>query len=150
MIFQRVMRDGTRSPRQAASAAAGQTKRVAPDAMIPAEQGPQSKQVRFLPTLPLLLILAGCATPRAGYRPLPQLHLQTFPPRSAESTNAPPPKFSACLVWQVPTGIVVKAWVVQSSSNLVDFVDMPGNWDCSTPGVQMTNPAGFYRLKGIR
>lgn len=93
-------------------------------------------------------LLTSCATPPAGYRPLPQLHLQPLPPRAAEATNAPPPKFSACLVWQVPTGVVVKAWVVQTSSNLVDFVDMPGNWDCTTPGVQMTNPAGFYRLKG--
>ena len=96
----------------------------------------------------LAFLLTSCATPPAGYRPLLR-PMSVFPASSeAAKMDTPPAPLTTCFIWQYPTGAVVTAWILQSSSNLVDWVDIGPCPDCADPALQMSNACGFFRMKG--
>ena len=97
-----------------------------------------------------LFLVAGCAVPKAT-KPTPP----PLPPLPALSLLAPKPLLLSHLStntvpWIYPASINPSnfCWTLQSSANLVDWVDLPGA--CVTDPLYgfATNGAGFWRLKG--
>lgn len=105
----------------------------------------------------LPLLLASCAAPPAGFRPLILPRVST-PARSIEAEKMDMPtlrfepvtRFEAVIPWQLPPDATNFCWRLQSSTNLADWVDLPDL--CLTDPVSVTasNSFLFYRLKGIQ
>ena len=101
---------------------------------------------RFGP-LVVLCLTAGCAV--VTQPPKGPIHLN-LPKRAA---LAPQPfvahqPWTNVIPWVYPPNPETYCWHLQSSSNLVDWVDVPG--DCVKDPLYgfATNTAGFWRLKG--
>lgn len=98
----------------------------------------------------LLLLSTGCATskPDSTTPPAPpRLNL----PAIKKTTGAAvfvQPHFQSVTLWQYPPG--QWCWTLQSSSNLVDWIDVPGTVGrCITnSSATATNELLFFRLKG--
>lgn len=97
------------------------------------------------------LLLSGCAAPPAGFRPLilPRVSIPA-PSIEVEKMDMPAPRFEAVIPWQLPPDATNFCWRLQSSINLIDWVDLPDA--CLTDPVSVTasNSFLFYRLKGTQ
>jgi hypothetical protein len=95
-----------------------------------------------------LLLLTGCAAPKST-PPMPPIRHLALPKRIA--ANAPQvitlPRTNT-VPWQYAPGASNYCWTLQTSSNLVDWVDLPGACVTDPLFAYATNAAAFFRLKG--
>lgn len=75
-------------------------------------------------------------------------HTQFAPIQSLAQKNSVQPPFEAFLFWQYAPGATNFCWTLQVSSNLVDWVDLPGACVTDPLTAYATNGSGFFRLKG--
>lgn len=97
----------------------------------------------------MLLLLAGCATqtvPKA-LNNLRQ-HTQFAPIQRFQQKQSVQPPFQAVIPWDYAPGSNNFCWTLQSSSNLVDWVDLPGACVTDPLTAYATNGSGFFRLRG--
>lgn len=108
---------------------------------------------RFGPLV--LCLMAGCAAPsRPVSKAPPSLHHLVLPKRLA---LAPKPLLlteprTNTVPWIYPSWLNPSnyCWTLQSSSNLIDWVDVPGACVSDPLYGFATDTAGFWRLKGVR
>ena len=108
------------------------------------------------PAILLALLMAGCAAPKPyGFRPLfPPRPVLSMAPRSSEArkldTTTTPPADRA-IPWQYDTNAYApnsKCWTLQTSTNLVDWTDIPSPCLTGELRAYATNPAAYFRLRG--
>lgn len=89
-------------------------------------------------------LLAGCVNvpPKpALFKPLPR-------PMAAEPATYVAPQFQAFIPWQYAPGATNYCWTLQTSSNLLDWIDVPTGCLTGETFTSPTNPFCFFRMKG--
>lgn len=106
----------------------------------------------------MALLIAGCATPKTpppavNPKPVPGF-LQKIRTRRIELNQMMAnvagviPQGTNVLVWKLPPDASIFCWTLQISSNLVNWVDLPGACVTDPLDVYATNALSFFRLKG--
>lgn len=95
--------------------------------------------MRLSAALAALLLLAGCVL-----RPMPK----TGPIPRAASAASYTNRVDVSIPWELPADAQSRCWTLQSSTNLVDWADVPSACLTGETLVRATNQFMFFRLKG--